>query len=235
MAAPWRTSPVISTGRRSFSAWELVGPFPAILDDDTVGAAARDLFADARVMLEQIIAERWYGRGVVGFWPANADGDDIVCGPTRPAPPSARACTPFASRWPRARAGPTWRSPTSSRPWAGPDWIGGFAVTAGHGEAEIARRFKDAGDDYSAILAAALADRLAEAFAEALHHRCAPSSGATRRRALRCRRHDRREVPRDPPRAGLSGPAGPHRKGAPCSGAGRGGGDGARSLPKASP
>ena len=62
-----------------------------------------------------------------------------------------------------------------------PDWIGGFAVTAGHGELEIAAQFKAAGDDYSAILAAALADRLAEAFAEALHRRCAPSSGASSR------------------------------------------------------
>jgi len=156
-----------------FASWELIGRFPAILDDDVVGKAARDLYADAQAMLQRIVGERWFeARGVVGFWPANADGDDIVLytDETR----SAELARLHSLRQQMAKsegkanlALADFVAPIGVQP----DYVGAFAVTAGHGESAIAERFKAAGDDYSAILAAALADRLAEAFAEALHRK----------------------------------------------------------------
>ncbi|MBX3480252.1 MAG: methionine synthase [Caulobacter sp.] len=154
-----------------FSSWELVGRFPAILEDDVVGGAARDLYRDAQAMLERIIAEQWFeARGVVGFWPAQSVGDDI-------AVYSDESRTTELARFHTLRQQMDKTSGKANLALAdfvapaeaAPDWIGAFAVTAGHGETEVARRFKEAGDDYNAILASALADRLAEAFAEALH------------------------------------------------------------------
>ncbi len=156
-----------------FASWELVGRFPAILEDDVVGEAARDLYADAQAMLKKIIDERWYeARGVVGFWPANSDGDDIVLYTDESR--TAELTRLFTLRQQMAKS--EGKSNLALADFiapigAGADYIGGFAVTAGHGELEAAKRFKDAGDDYSAILATALADRLAEAFAEALHRK----------------------------------------------------------------
>jgi len=156
-----------------FSTWELVGRYPAILQDDVVGEAARDLFRDAQAMLGKIVAERWFeARGVAGFWPANADGDDIVIWTDETR--TAERTRLFTLRQQMAKSEGRANLALSDfiAPIGGPvDYIGGFAVTAGHGEAEVAARFKAAGDDYSAILATSLADRLAEAFAEALHHR----------------------------------------------------------------
>ena len=147
-----------------------------------VGEAARELFADAQAMLKKIVEERWYeARGVAGLWPANADGDDIVVwtDETRDASSGRGSCT-LRQQMSKAEGRPNVALADFVSPIGGPpDWIGGFAVTAGHGELEIAAKFKAAGDDYSAILAAALADRLAEAFAEAMHRGCAPSSGAS--------------------------------------------------------
>jgi 5-methyltetrahydrofolate--homocysteine methyltransferase len=138
-----------------------------------VGQAARDLFADAQSMLRKIVAERWFeARGVAGFWPANADGDDIVVwtDETRTTP-RARFAT-LRQQMGKSEGKANLALADFIAPIGGPaDYIGGFAVTAGHGEQAIAQRFKAAGDDYSAILATSLADRLAEAFAEALHHR----------------------------------------------------------------
>ncbi|MDR3513206.1 MAG: methionine synthase [Caulobacteraceae bacterium] len=156
-----------------FASWELVGRFPAILDDDVVGKAARDLYADARAMLDRIIAERWFeARGVAGFWPANADGDDIVLYTDDSR--GTELARLFTLRQQMAKgegkanlALADFVAPVGVKP----DYVGAFAVTAGHGELEVAKRFRDAGDDYSAILATALADRLAEAFAEALHRK----------------------------------------------------------------
>ncbi|HZC15406.1 MAG TPA: methionine synthase [Caulobacteraceae bacterium] len=156
-----------------FASWELVGRFPDILDDEVVGEAARDLYTDARVMLDKIIAERWFeARGVVGFWPANSDGDDIVLYTDESR--SVELARLFTLRQQMAKS--EGRSNLAMADFVAPigsgaDYMGGFAVTAGHGEPVIAKRYKDAGDDYSAILAAALSDRLAEAFAEALHYR----------------------------------------------------------------
>jgi 5-methyltetrahydrofolate--homocysteine methyltransferase len=156
-----------------FQTWELAGHYPMILEDDVVGEAARSLFADGQAMLKKVIAENWFeARGVAGFWPANADGDDIVIwtDETRTAE-RARLFT-LRQQMSKSEGRANLALADFIAPIGGPlDYIGGFAVTAGHGETAAAERFKAAGDDYNAILATSLADRLAEAFAEALHHR----------------------------------------------------------------
>jgi 5-methyltetrahydrofolate--homocysteine methyltransferase len=153
-----------------FQTWELSGKFPAILDDATVGAAARSLYADAQAMLKKIVDERWLGASaVVGFWPANADGDDIlVFGDEKRTQPISVLHTlrqQLARR--EGRANVALADFVAPRGTA--DYIGAFLVTAGVGEDAIAERFKAAHDDYSGIMVKALADRLAEAFAERLH------------------------------------------------------------------
>ena len=156
-----------------FASWELTGRYPQILKDEVVGEAARSLFADAQAMLAKIIAENWFeARGVVGFWPAQADGDDIVLytDETRAAELTRLHTLRQQMAKGEGKAN-TALSDFVAPIGAAPDWVGGFAVTAGLGEGEVAKRFKAAGDDYSAILAASLADRLAEAFAETLHLR----------------------------------------------------------------
>ncbi|WP_333587198.1 methionine synthase [Phenylobacterium sp.] len=156
-----------------FASWELVGRFPQILEDDIVGEAARSLYADAQAMLKKIVEEKWFtAKGVVGFWPANADGDDVVVYADEARVTELARFHTLRQQIAKADGKPNvaladFIAPIGTKP----DWIGGFAVTAGHGEAEIAARFKAAGDDYNAILAAALADRLAEAFAEAMHRK----------------------------------------------------------------
>jgi 5-methyltetrahydrofolate--homocysteine methyltransferase len=154
-----------------FAAWELVGRYPMILEDEVVGEAARDLFADAQAMLKKIVEEQWFeARGVVGLWPANADGDDIVVWTDETRTRERARLHTLRQQMAKGEG----RGHVALADFVAPtgaDYVGGFAVTAGLGEAEIAARFKAAGDDYSAILAAALADRLAEAFAEALHHK----------------------------------------------------------------
>ncbi len=154
-----------------FSAWELVGRYPAILGDEVVGKAARDLFADAQAMLTQIVDERWFqAKGVVGLWPANAHGDDIIVWTDDTRTHEAARLHTLRQQMAKSEGRANVALADFVAP-SGSDYIGGFAVTAGHGEAGIAARFKAGGDDYSAILAAALADRLAEAFAEALHRK----------------------------------------------------------------
>ncbi|MFT4074110.1 MAG: methionine synthase [Asticcacaulis sp.] len=157
-----------------FATWELAGKFPAILEDEIVGEAATSLYKDAREMLAKILEEKWFeARGTIGFWPANATEDDdieVYEDETR-SKVIARFQT-LRQQMKKTREG---QSNTALSdfiaPKGTPDWIGGFAVTAGHGEMEIAKAFKAKGDDYNAILSTALADRLAEAFAEALHAR----------------------------------------------------------------
>ncbi|QYF87696.1 methionine synthase [Brevundimonas sp. PAMC22021] len=152
-----------------FASWELIGRYPLILDDEVVGQAARDLFADAKVMLKRIIDERWFtARGVVGFWPAQAIGDDIAVYADEGRSEEIARFHTLRQQIKKTNGKPN-LALSDFVAEDGQDWIGAFAVTAGHGELEIAKRFKDAGDDYSAILATALADRLAEAFAERLH------------------------------------------------------------------
>jgi 5-methyltetrahydrofolate--homocysteine methyltransferase len=154
-----------------FAAWELIGRYPAILEDDVVGEAARNLFADGEAMLKTIIEEAWFeAKGVVGLWPANADGDDIVIWTDNSRTTERARLHTLRQQMSKGENRANLALADFVAP-TGPDWIGAFAVTAGLGEAAVAERFKAAGDDYSAILAASLADRLAEAFAEALHHK----------------------------------------------------------------
>jgi 5-methyltetrahydrofolate--homocysteine methyltransferase len=156
-----------------FASWELTGKYPQILEDEVVGEAARPLFADARAMLAKIIAENWFeARGVVGFWPAQADGDDIVLYTDETRTTELTRLHSLRQQMAKGEGKPNTALADFVSPLGGaPDWIGGFAVTAGLGEQAVIEAFKAAGDDYSAILAAALADRLAEAFAETLHQR----------------------------------------------------------------
>jgi len=157
-----------------FSTWELKGKFPAILDDATYGAAARNLLADAQAMLGRIAQERSLkAGGIVGFWPANTEGDDILvfADETRSEPLAVLHTLrqQLARREGRANlALADFIAPQAS---GLVDYIGAFVVTAGIGEDDLAARFKAANDDYSAIMIKALADRLAEAFAERLHQR----------------------------------------------------------------
>ena len=154
-----------------FSAWELKGRYPKILDHPKMGEEARKLFDDANRLLDRIDAEGLLtARGVYGFWPAAADGDDIVV--FEDAARARERC-----RFPMLRQQrPAEDAPSRSladfiapRESGLPDHIGAFAVTGGLGAEELAGRFEAEGDDYQAILAKAVADRLAEAFAEWLH------------------------------------------------------------------
>jgi len=157
-----------------FQTWELNGKFPAILDDAKWGAAARPLYEDARAMLDKIIAENWFrAGGVFGFWPANAEGDDIVlfAGEERQTPIATLHTLRQQLTKREGRCNEALSDFVAPRASGVADYVGAFAVTAGVGEDDIAERFKQKNDDYSAILAKALADRLAEAFAERLHQR----------------------------------------------------------------
>ena len=156
-----------------FASWELIGRYPQILEDDVVGEAARSLYADAREMLDKIVAENWFeARGVVGLWPANAEGDDVVVYADENRDREIGRLHTLRQQMAKTEGKANLALADFVAPvGAGADYVGGFAVTAGHGEDEIVARFKAAGDDYSAIMASALADRLAEAFAEALHHK----------------------------------------------------------------
>ena len=158
-----------------FSAWELAGKYPAILDDAVVGAQARDLYRDARAMLDRIVKDKWLtARGVFGLWPAQSVGDDVEL--TVPAGDGAtrRLMVHFLRQQvdkPVERPDFCLADFIAPRQSGVDDWMGMFAVTAGLGIDEHIARFHADHDDYSAILLKALADRLAEAFAEHLHLR----------------------------------------------------------------
>jgi 5-methyltetrahydrofolate--homocysteine methyltransferase len=155
-----------------FSAWELKGRFPAILDDPAIGPAARDLYQHAQGILGRIIAEkRIRPRGVYGFWPANSVGDDIVVYKDDARRTVLATFTMLRQQEPIADGRPNRSLADFVAPKASlaPDYIGMFAVTAGHGVDALVREYEGKGDDYSAIIVKALADRLAEAFAEFLH------------------------------------------------------------------
>ncbi|TPP11512.1 methionine synthase [Rhizobium glycinendophyticum] len=157
-----------------FQTWELKGRFPAILEDEKQGEAARQLYADAQAMLEKIIAESWFRpRAVIGFWPANAVGDDIRL--FKDDSRREELATFFTLRQQIAkregRANVALSDFVAPLETGVPDYVGGFVVTAGIEEVAIAERFERANDDYSSILVKALADRFAEAFAERMHER----------------------------------------------------------------
>ena len=147
-----------------FSAWDLAGRFPQILEDETVGEAARGLWRDTEAMMQQLIGEAWFRpKAVVGFWGANAVGDDIRL---------ETGDTFFTLRQQMIKDNERANYALSDflAP-EGEDWIGGFVVTAGAEADAIAEDFKAKGDDYSSIMCKALADRFAEAMAEYMHAR----------------------------------------------------------------
>ena len=148
-----------------FRAWELHGVYPGILTDEVVGESATNLFADAQAMLDKIIAEKWLrARGVAGLWPCARDGDDVVVH----LDSEDHVHLPFLRQQIAKREG---KANMCLADFISPDgdWIGGFAVTTGHGIGAKLAEFKAHIDDYSDIMLKALADRLAEAFAERMH------------------------------------------------------------------
>ena len=148
-----------------FRAWELHGVYPGILTDEVVGESATNLFADANAMLDKIINEKWLrARGVAGLWPCARDGDDVVVHLDN----EEHVRLPFLRQQIAKRQG---KANMCLADFISPDgdWIGGFAVTTGHGIGVKLAEFKAAIDDYSDIMLKALADRLAEAFAERMH------------------------------------------------------------------
>lgn len=154
-----------------FQTWELAGKYPRILEDEVVGAEAQKLFADAKTMLDKIVTEHWLeAKGVFGFWKANANGDDIDLlaenGETFETLYSLRQQGKKAANVSNFALA-DFIAPKSS---GKDDYIGAFAVTAGLGIEEHIKRFEKDHDDYNSIMLKALADRLAEAFAEKLHH-----------------------------------------------------------------
>jgi 5-methyltetrahydrofolate--homocysteine methyltransferase len=147
-----------------FRAWELAGNYPAILEDEVVGESARSLFADAQAMLDRIVAEHWLQvRGTVGLWRCRREDDDILI-----LAGNDETRVPMLRQQVKKREGRANMCLADFIDPAGEDWIGGFAVAV-HGIEPHLARFKADNDDYSDILLKALADRLAEAFAERLH------------------------------------------------------------------
>ena len=165
-----------------FAAWELKGRFPAILEHPHYGKAARELFDNARTLLDRIVSERLIqARAVYGFWPANSDSDDVVVfDPGLGIRESGLAVPTELTRFPMLRQQEQMADGTphlSLADFVAPidsghaDYIGAFAATAGLGAEVLARQFEQELDDYHAIMVKALADRLAEACAEWLHQR----------------------------------------------------------------
>jgi 5-methyltetrahydrofolate--homocysteine methyltransferase len=159
-----------------FATWELTGKYPRIFEDNVVGPEAKKLFDDAQTMLKRLVRERWLtANAVVGFWPANAVGDDIAlyADDSRQHPLAVL----HTLRQQMARENRKDRANTALADFVAPketclaDYVGAFAVTAGIGEAEALAARIDKTDDYSRIMLKALADRLAEAFAERMHER----------------------------------------------------------------
>ena len=147
-----------------FRAWELAGTYPAILDDPVVGESARNLFKDAQEMLDQIIAERWVTpKATVGFWRCRREGDDILV-----LAGNDWTRVPMLRQQVKKREGRPNLCLADFIDPDGEDWMGGFAVGI-HGLEPHLERFKQTVDDYDDILLKALADRLAESFAEVLH------------------------------------------------------------------
>jgi 5-methyltetrahydrofolate--homocysteine methyltransferase len=163
-----------------FSAWELHGRFPDILQDAVVGSEARKLHGDALRLLERIVAEKRYtAKAVMGFWPANAVGDDIEIYSDENR---TRVLSHFHTLRqqldkPADQANHCLADYIAPRSSGRTDYIGGFAVTSGHGVETLAAEFRAEHDDYSAILAQALGDRLAEALAEWLHKQARNACG----------------------------------------------------------
>ena len=157
-----------------FMSWELHGKYPKILKDKVVGEEATKLFADAQEMLKQLIDEKQLSaRGIYGFWPANSDGDSVIVYTDDTRTKELTRFHMLRQQWQRKgieyfRSLADYIAPVGS---GRADYVGGFAVTTGHGCDELAAKYRAEMDDYNGIMVSALADRLAEAFAEMMHHR----------------------------------------------------------------
>ncbi len=156
-----------------FRSWQLAGKYPRILNDEIVGEEARNLFSDAKIMLDKIVKEkRLTAKAVLGFYPAHSVGDDVEIYSSAADPDKVKAKLYFLRQQKQTRQG---KNNYSLADFIAPkstgkvDYIGGFAVTAGVGIDKLIKQFEDDNDDYSSIMVKALADRLAEAFAEKLH------------------------------------------------------------------
>ncbi|MBO9514194.1 MAG: methionine synthase [Variovorax sp.] len=161
-----------------FQTWDLAGPFPAILKDEIVGTEAVRVYADGQRMLKRLIEGRWLtASGVVGFWPANTVNDDIVLYTDESRTEAALTWWGLRQQTEKQMIDGVMRPSRCLADFVAPresglkDYVGMFAVTAGIGVDKKEKYFIDDLDDYSAIMLKALADRLAEAFAEAMHHR----------------------------------------------------------------
>ncbi|MDR4518718.1 MAG: methionine synthase [Nitrosomonas sp.] len=157
-----------------FQAWELAGRYPAILEDEVVGETARNLFRDAQTMLKKIVEQKWLSaNAVIGLYPANAVGDDIeiYTDDSRSQIAMVWHCLRQQTQKPTGKPNRCLSDFIAPKETGIKDYIGLFAVSAGFGIDERIKAFEDAHDDYSAIVLKALADRLAEAFAEHMHMR----------------------------------------------------------------
>ncbi len=157
-----------------FITWELAGKYPNILKDEVVGEAARSLFADAEAMLADLIRDDSIkAQATIGFWPANSTGDDIIVWTDETRTTELTRLHHLRQQTDKPNEQPNFCLADYVAPVQSgvPDYIGGFVVTAGLGVEALARAFEKDKDDYNAILVKALADRLAEAFAERLHER----------------------------------------------------------------
>jgi 5-methyltetrahydrofolate--homocysteine methyltransferase len=157
-----------------FQAWELAGRYPAILTDEVVGTQASELFRDAQAMMDRIIGEKWLSaRAVIGLWPAAnlVDDVEVYTDTSRTTVLATLHSLRQQADKPPERPNLCLADYIAPKEFNKPDWIGGFAVTAGLGIEEHLARFQADYDDYSSIILKALADRLAEAFAEHMHER----------------------------------------------------------------
>ncbi|MFM7845962.1 MAG: vitamin B12 dependent-methionine synthase activation domain-containing protein, partial [Planctomycetota bacterium] len=170
-----------------FLTWELKGKYPRIFDDQVVGAQARELFADAQRLLDRIVKEKLLtARAVYGFWPAAADGDDVVLYTDDKRTHELTRFYMLRQQWQRQgqvdfRSLADYVAPLDS---GRQDYVGAFAVTTGHGVDALCAEFDRQHDDYHSIMVKALADRLAEAFAEWLHQRVRSEWGYGREEQL---------------------------------------------------
>ena len=154
-----------------FQTWEMKGRYPAILEDETQGPAARALWEDAQAMLKRIVEERWFNpKAVVGFWPANAVGDDIRLYTGESRQEKLATFHGLRQQLSKRDGKPNMCLSDFVAPeGVAPDYIGAFVVTAGAEEERISEKFARDNDDYRSIMVKALADRIAEAFAERMH------------------------------------------------------------------
>ncbi len=200
-----------------FQTWELKGRYPQILEDEKQGAAARQLFEDAQEMLKRLVDDRWFNpKAVIGFWPANAVGDDMRLFTGESRRDGLATFHGLRQQLSKRDGRPNlclsdFLAPAET---GVADYIGGFVVTAGIEEVRIAERFERANDDYGSILVKALADRIAEAFAERMHQRVRKEFwGYAPDEVPRQRGPDPRGISGHPACAGLPCTARSHREG----------------------